>query len=76
MSAAVSPGHDKIPTAYDLPELNKHFDFMNVMTYDYHGYWEDANFDHRFALHDETSTEFSCSPIVIFLDFSPGTILP
>ena len=31
-----------------MPELNKHFDFMNVMTYDYHGYWKDREeWDHR-----------------------------
>jgi len=48
LTAAVSPGYEKVPTAYDLPELNKHFDFMNVMCYDYHGYWKDREeWDHR-----------------------------
>merc|ERR1719151_260236 len=48
LSSAVSPGYEKIPTCYDLPELNKHFDFVNVMTYDYHGYWQDREeWDHR-----------------------------
>ena len=39
----------KIPLSYDLPELYKWFDFVNVMTYDYHGYWgnEGEAWDHR-----------------------------
>ena len=40
LTAAVSPGKDKIDRAYDIKELNKLFDWMNVMTYDYHGGWE------------------------------------
>ena len=26
--------------AYDIPRLNKHLDFVSVMTYDYHGQWD------------------------------------
>jgi len=49
LTAALSPGYEKIPLSYDLPELYKWFDFVNIMTYDYHGYWgnEGEAWDHR-----------------------------
>lgn len=25
---------------YDVPEISKYLDFINVMTYDFHGQWE------------------------------------
>ncbi|KAB7499949.1 putative chitinase 3, partial [Armadillidium nasatum] len=27
---------------YDVPEISKYLDFINVMTYDFHGHWEDV----------------------------------
>ena len=68
LSSAMSPGYEKIPTCYDLPELNKHFDFVNVMTYDYHGYWKDREeWDHReFTGHNapmiSTDSEMAAGP--------------
>ncbi|KAH9419275.1 Cht3p [Dermatophagoides pteronyssinus] len=56
LTAAVSPGKDKIDVAYELKELNQLFDWMNVMTYDYHGGWENV-FGHNAPLYkrpDET----------------------
>jgi GH18 family chitinase len=46
-SAAVNAGFDKIDVAYDVPVLMEAFDFVNLMTYDYHGYWDDGRVDHR-----------------------------
>lgn len=40
LTAAMSPGKDKIDKAYYMRELNELFDYMNIMTYDYHGGWE------------------------------------
>lgn len=28
------------PAGYDVPEISKYLDFINVMTYDFHGQWE------------------------------------
>ncbi|KAJ4435528.1 hypothetical protein ANN_18144, partial [Periplaneta americana] len=42
LSAAVSAGVDKIDAAYDVPQLVKNLDFINVMTYDLHGDWDSA----------------------------------
>lgn len=25
-----------------MPEISKHLDFMNIMTYDFHGTWDDV----------------------------------
>uniref|UniRef100_A0A3P9MAL3 chitinase n=1 Tax=Oryzias latipes TaxID=8090 RepID=A0A3P9MAL3_ORYLA len=40
VSAAVSAGKGFIDAGYEIPELAKYLDFINVMTYDFHGTWE------------------------------------
>jgi len=40
LSAAVPPSIDRIDDGYDVARLSKAFDFINVMTYDMHGEWE------------------------------------
>ncbi|KAG7164862.1 chitinase 10-like 5, partial [Homarus americanus] len=40
LSAAVSPARNTIDRSYEVPELSRHLDFINVMTYDFHGAWE------------------------------------
>lgn len=40
LSAAVGAGATTDDHAYDIPELSKYLDFMNVMTYDFHGAWD------------------------------------
>lgn len=38
MTAAVSASHDTINYAYDVPTMTETLDFINLMTYDYHGW--------------------------------------
>eukprot|EP00929_Paragymnodinium_shiwhaense_P033090 TRINITY_DN18238_c0_g1_i1.p1 TRINITY_DN18238_c0_g1~~TRINITY_DN18238_c0_g1_i1.p1 ORF type:complete len:799 (+),score=136.39 TRINITY_DN18238_c0_g1_i1:173-2569(+) len=40
LTAAVGVGKSTAETAYDIPEMNKHLDLINLMTYDLHGAWE------------------------------------
>ncbi|KAJ8360534.1 hypothetical protein SKAU_G00170590 [Synaphobranchus kaupii] len=40
LSAAVSAGKGTIDAGYEIAEVGKHLDFINVMTYDFHGTWE------------------------------------
>ena len=40
LSAAVGAGKSVVDNAYDIPSLSKYLDFINVMTYDFHGSWE------------------------------------
>ncbi|CAD6215960.1 GSCOCT00004262001.2-RA-CDS [Cotesia congregata] len=40
VSAAVSPSKRVIDHGYDVPMLNKYLDWIAVMTYDFHGHWE------------------------------------
>ncbi|KAK7483790.1 hypothetical protein BaRGS_00025006 [Batillaria attramentaria] len=41
-TAAVAAGKDTIDTAYNIPAISKEFDFINLMTYDLHGAWDDV----------------------------------
>ncbi|XP_056256554.1 chitinase-3-like protein 1 [Seriola aureovittata] len=40
LTAAVSAGKGTIDAGYEIAEIAKHLDFINVMTYDFHGAWE------------------------------------
>ena len=40
LSSAMSPSAKVCDEAYDIPKLNRYFDFVSVMTYDYHGQWD------------------------------------
>uniref|UniRef100_A0A3Q3WS32 Acidic mammalian chitinase n=1 Tax=Mola mola TaxID=94237 RepID=A0A3Q3WS32_MOLML len=40
ISAAVSAGKETIDAGYEIAEIAKYLDFINVMTYDFHGTWE------------------------------------
>lgn len=40
LSAAVSPSKKVIDAGYDVPTLAKYFDWIAVMTYDFHGHWD------------------------------------
>ena len=40
LSSAVSPNRRVIDEGYDVPALDKYFDWISVMTYDYHGQWD------------------------------------
>ncbi|XP_039971385.1 chitinase, acidic.1 [Xiphias gladius] len=42
LSANVAAFRSNIDTAYEVSKISPHFDFINVMTYDFHGYWEAA----------------------------------
>ncbi|KAM7354055.1 chitinase 10 [Cochliomyia hominivorax] len=40
LSAAVSPSKKVIDAGYDVPTLSRYFDWIAVMTYDFHGHWD------------------------------------
>ncbi|XP_017081494.2 probable chitinase 10, partial [Drosophila eugracilis] len=40
LSAAVSPSKKIIDAGYDIPQLSYYFDWIAVMTYDFHGQWD------------------------------------
>lgn len=40
LSSAVSPSKAVIDAGYDVPSLNKYFDWIAIMTYDFHGHWD------------------------------------
>ncbi|XP_027843401.2 LOW QUALITY PROTEIN: mucin-5AC [Aphis gossypii] len=42
LTMAVPAGIEYIDKGYDVPELNKYLDFMNLLTYDYHSSYEPA----------------------------------
>ncbi|XP_029990099.1 acidic mammalian chitinase-like [Sphaeramia orbicularis] len=40
LTAAVSAGKGTIDAGYEIGKIAKHLDFINIMTYDFHGAWE------------------------------------
>jgi len=40
LSAAVSPSKTIMDVGYDVPAISQYLDWINVMTYDYHGQWD------------------------------------
>uniref|UniRef100_A0A2S2Q2H3 Putative chitinase 3 n=1 Tax=Sipha flava TaxID=143950 RepID=A0A2S2Q2H3_9HEMI len=40
LTAAVPASFEAIAAGYDVVEISKYLDFINVMTYDFHGQWE------------------------------------
>lgn len=40
LSSAVSPSKAVIDAGYDVPVLSKYFDWIAIMTYDFHGHWD------------------------------------
>lgn len=40
LSAAVPVGPDNVKDGYDVPNVAKYLDFINLMAYDFHGKWE------------------------------------
>lgn len=40
LSAAVSPSKMVIDAGYDIAKLAEYFDWISVMTYDFHGNWD------------------------------------
>lgn len=40
LTAAVSAGKSTIDRAYEVPCLSENLDFINLMTYDFHGAWD------------------------------------
>ena len=40
LSAAVSPSKTIMDVGDDVPAISQYLDWINVMTYDYHGQWD------------------------------------
>ncbi|MGH0166126.1 UNVERIFIED_CONTAM: hypothetical protein FKN15_050166 [Acipenser sinensis] len=40
LTAAVAAGKENVDNGYEIAEISKYLDFINVMTYDFHGAWE------------------------------------
>ena len=40
LTAAVGMGPQTVQSAYDIASLSKYLDFINMMTYDFHGSWD------------------------------------
>lgn len=54
--------------SYDVPEISKYLDFINVMTYDFHGQWE-RQVGHNSPLYPlESATSYQKKLTVVSLE--------
>uniref|UniRef100_A0A667ZPZ4 chitinase n=1 Tax=Myripristis murdjan TaxID=586833 RepID=A0A667ZPZ4_9TELE len=56
VTAAVAAGKGTIDVAYEIAEIAKYLDFINVMTYDFHGTWERVTGHHSPLYKGSTDT--------------------
>lgn len=65
LSAAVAAGHKYIRSAYELSEIHKYLDFINLMSYDIHGAWENTTghnaplYSHEFDIDKTLNLNFA-----------------
>lgn len=62
ISAAVPGGHDKIENL-DIPGLAENLDFMNVMTYDFYGAWQNTT-GHLAGMFDPTGNGYDVTTAI------------
>lgn len=58
---------------YDVPELSKYLDFINIMTYDFHGQWE-KTVGHNaplYSIYGASNYEKKMTVVSYSLDSSP-----
>merc|ERR1740123_968367 len=65
LTAAVGVGKGTAETAYDIPEMNKHLDLINLMTYDMHGSWETRTGCNAPLHATQEDTDFSGYPLSV-----------
>lgn len=56
---AVPAGFEYIDKGYDIPKLNKHLDWFNLLSYDYHSAYEPAANHHAPLYPIEEENEYS-----------------
>ena len=66
ITVASPAGYDKVAN-FNLEGLKQHVDFFNVMTYDFHGTWEDTT-GHQAALTNDPKGYDIATAIDIYLD--------
>lgn len=58
LSAALSAGKVAIDTGYDIAQIAQHLDFINLMTYDFHGVWRKITGHHSPLFQGQKDTRF------------------
>ena len=78
LSAAVSPSKTIMDVGYDVPAISQYLDWINVMTYDYHGQW-DKKTGHVAPHYEHPDDEFyyfnAVSPLSLILMRPPPPLI-
>ncbi|XP_034368633.1 chitinase-3-like protein 1 isoform X1 [Arvicanthis niloticus] len=72
LSAAVSAGKVALDSGYDIAQIAQHLDFINLMTYDFHGVWRQATGHHSPLFRGQEDTR---SDRFSNVDYAVGYIL-
>lgn len=68
LTAALGCGAERISVSYDIPKLVKIMDEFNLMTYDFHGHWDDVA-GHNSGLFENTTPRTGFSVATCAEDF-------
>lgn len=71
LTAAVSAGSVTVKSAYDVKDLSDNVDYINLMSYDFHGSWE-SNTGHNsplFARSEEEKNDARLNMVNIFFSY-------
>lgn len=72
LSAAVSAGKVALDSGYDIAQIAQHLDFINLMTYDFHGVWRQVTGHHSPLFRGQEDTK---SDRFSNVDYAVGYIL-
>ena len=59
LTAAVAAGRASVDKSYQVAEISKHLDFLNIMSYDLHGSWQPKTAHHSDMHQSRSEWEFS-----------------
>lgn len=75
LTMAVPAGFEYIEKGYDIPKLNKHLDWFNILSYDYHSAYEPSVNHHAPLYPIEEENEYSYDTDLNIVSFNKRLLM-